>query len=230
MQPTHRHSASAADLASIGLGAGLTAPSPEVIDEIERARVVDSLVAVAAAHGYGAVTVDRVLRHAHMSARTFYRLFDSLEDWGLAAYRLLAARLQAELELAHRREEDWPAAIRAAIAAALAFAAREPAAARFLAIEIQAGGNEARALQAESIDRLATGLREGRHLYPAAAQLHRLTEAVVVAGAVSLIGDRIRAGEAELLPSREPELVELALAPFLGAAEARRFARARARR
>ena len=204
---------------------GRTTFSPGIIDEIQRGRVIDSLAATAAEHGYGGVTVERILRHAHMSARTFYALFDDREACLLAAHRVLAARLQAGLEAAWQLEGDWPAKVRAALAAALAFALRKPAAAQFLAAEIQAGDRAARAAQAESIDRLAAKLSEGRRPYPAADGLNPSTERVIVAGLVALIGNRLLAGQVELLSDCEPELVELALAPFLGAGRARGFAR-----
>lgn len=206
------------------LPGGLTAPSPEIIDEFQRGRVVDSMVATAAEYGYGGVTVERVLRHAHMSARTFHALFEGLEDWARAAYGILAARLQADLVAAWRAESEWPAAVRAAIAGALAFAEREPLSARFLAVEILAAGPAGCALQADSIDRLAARLREGREHCPAATEPNRFAERVLIAGCVSLIGDRLLAGEP--LAPHEPELVELLLAPRLGLAEAGRSARA----
>jgi len=220
-----RPSRFADQVASLGLSTGLTAPSPEIIDEIQRGRVVDALAATAVEHGYAGVTVERVLRHAHMSARTFYALFDSLEDWGHAAYRDLGCRFQAALEAAWRREDEWPSAVRAAIAAGLAFAAKEPVTAQFLAVEVRAGGPEARALQAASIERLAAKLREGRSRCHGVAAPNRFAEWVLVAGLVSLVGDRLLAGRPHELPALEPELVELALAPCLGAEPARRLAR-----
>lgn len=160
-----------------------------------------------------------------MSSRTFYALFESKDDCLLTAYRFLAGQLEVKLDDAWQAEQSWPAKVRAAIAAALAFAAEDPAVARLLAVEVQAGDRAARAAQAESIDGLAAKLREGRRLYPAAAGLNRSTERVIVAGLVALIGNRLLAGQAERLSDCEPELVELALASFLGAGRARGFAR-----
>jgi AcrR family transcriptional regulator len=213
------------------------------MDEIQRARLFEAMcIAIVEEGGFGKMAVTDILDRAGMSNKTFYdyfdnkdacvlaaqrayALFDSLEDWGLAAYGILAARLQAALEAVCQLEDSWPAKVRAAIGAALAFAAREPAAAQFLAVEIQAGGPQARTAQVESIDRLAAGLGEGRDQYPAAAGLNPATEYVIVAGVVSLIGNRLLTGQAERLPDCESELVELALAPYLGAGKARPPAR-----
>ena len=144
----------------------------------------------------------------------------------LASYEVLAARLQAEMEVAWSRGEDWATGVRETIATALAFAVRELDAARFLAVEVQAGGPKALAAQAASVDCLAAKLREGRRLYPRAAGLNHYGEQILVAGAVSLVGNRLLAARADMLPALEPELVELVLAPYLGAERARGLAAA----
>ncbi len=199
--------------------------SPASLDDRQRRRAFDSLPALLAEHSYGALTVNHILQRIGMSSRTFYALFESKDGCLLTAYRFLAGQLEVKLDAAWQTEQSWPAKVRAAIATALAFAAEEPAAARLLAVEVQAAGRVARAAQAESIDRLAAKLREGRRLYPAAAGLNRSTETVIVAGLVSLIGNRLLAGQAERLPDCESELVGLALAPFVGAERARGLAR-----
>ncbi len=202
------------------LRAPTTLPA-EIADRSQRLRVFDSLAVVAAQYGYAATTVAGILRNAHMAPPTFSALFGSKEECFLAAHRAFAERLGLLLGAAWRTEEGWPAKVRAAIAAALAFAAEQPAAAHLLAVEVHAGPAAARAEQADSIDRLAGALREGRRFYPGAAGLNRFAEPVIVAGIASLIGNRLLDGEAERLPDLEDELVELALAPYLGAEPAR---------
>jgi AcrR family transcriptional regulator len=206
-----------------GLPGGFTVTSPEIVDEIQRRRIFDSLAAVTAERGYAATTIERILSHAHMAPLTFSAFFDGKDDCFLAACRSFADRLGVELDAAWQAEQSWPAKVRAAIAAALAFAAEQPAAARLLAVEVQAGPPEARAAQVESVDRLAAKLREGRRLCPEAAGLNPSTEPVVVGGIVALIGNRLVDGQP--LEGLGPQLVEFALAPYLGAGRARRLAR-----
>ena len=198
--------------------------SPGVIDEIQRARIVDSLIAVTAERGYGATSIDRLLLHARMAVRTFHTLFESKEDCLLTAYRVLASQVQDELAAAWDAGDQWPKKIRQVVAAALAYAAEDPAAARLLTVEVQAGGLDAQALYADSVDRLAAKLSEGRDRYPEPAALNQANERVVVAGLLTLIGNRLLAGEAELLPGCEAELTEIVLAPYLGRAQAHRIA------
>jgi AcrR family transcriptional regulator len=191
-------------------GAGL---APGVVDDVQRGRIFEALLAAAEDREIGEIAVNHILQHAGMSARTFHAYFETREDCLRAAYLAFAERLGAELAAAWAAQEAWPSA-------ALAFAAAEPLAARFLALGVLAAGPEALAAQAESIDRLAAKLREGRDRYPAAVDLARHTEWVLLAGLIALVAER--------LPELEPELVELALAPCLGVEKARELARSSA--
>lgn len=50
--------------------------SPEIIDEVQRARVADSLAAMMVDRPYGAISVAQILRDAHTTPQTFSALFD----------------------------------------------------------------------------------------------------------------------------------------------------------
>jgi AcrR family transcriptional regulator len=199
--------------------------SPEAVEQLQRWRLIDALVALSARQGYAATTISQIRAEVHMAAQTFAALFEDKDACLRGAYSALAAQLEADLDSAWQGEREWPRRVRAAIAAALAFAAAEPAAARLLAVEIQAGDAQARALQSESVERLAARLREGRDRCPEAAALNDLAETVLVGGIVALIGNRLLDGEAERLSDLEGELVELALAPCLGVEAAGELAR-----
>jgi AcrR family transcriptional regulator len=224
MTPQRRHPKPPSALRPPGSSRSPGTLGPEIVDEIQRARIVDSLIATAAEHGYGTVTVERIIRHAHMSARTFYALFEDREACLLAAYEASANELRAGLLAAWEVESRWPDKVRRAITAVIGFIVEYPNAARLLAVEIQAGGPKAQALQAESVDRLSAKLREGRRFRPTSVRLNASTEQTVIAGAIGLIGERLLAEPPDRLRACEPELVELALAPYLGRDEARQIA------
>jgi AcrR family transcriptional regulator len=178
---------------------------------------------VVAERGYGGLAVDHILLHAHMSARTFYALFDDKESCLRAAYEHFATQLQAKLLVAWEAGESWPDKVRAAIAAAIAFAVAEPNAAWLLAVEIQVAGPEMCAAQDDALHRLAAKLREGRDHYPEAARLNPRTEQFLIDGAVSIVANRLTDAQVDQLPGLESQLTELLLAPFLGPVEAHKL-------
>lgn len=192
-----------------------TPSGPQLVGEIQRKRVLDALRALLADGDLAELTLNRVLRRAGMSARTFHAYFEDLDDCLLALYRADADELEHDLRVAWRSAE-WPEKVRAAIAAALAFGERSPLAARFLATDAQAWGGRMAAAHAESVDRLGAKLAEGRERNAAAAGLNPLTERFLVAGSVALVADRLSAEAGERLATLAPELAQLVLAPYLG--------------
>jgi hypothetical protein len=60
---------------------------------------------------------------------------------------------------------------------------------------------------------------------PIGMRLSGTTDEVLVAGIVGLVGDHIRVGRVERLAELRSELVMLALLPYLGMEEARRWSR-----
>jgi AcrR family transcriptional regulator len=64
----------------------------EQLERLDRARVLDALVAAVAEQGYATTSVADVLVRGGLSRRTFYRLFDSKADAFFAAYDALLDR------------------------------------------------------------------------------------------------------------------------------------------
>lgn len=132
-----------------------------------------------------------------------------------------SARLEAAVLEACARHAEWPAKVAAGIYAALDRAVADPAAARILAIEPPLAETEERRRYARSIDRFAELLaaaapREQRH--PVS------NDRALVRALVTMVADHVRAGKLQRLPEIGPELVQLALLPYLGFAEAQLWA------
>lgn len=158
-----------------------------------------------------------------MSTKTFYDYFANKDDCVLAAHRFYAAQFEAELSEAWAASGDWVAKVRAALVALLAFGEAAPAQMRFLLVDAESAGSVVLVDRRRLADRLAAKLREARERDAAQADLSPVTEEMVIAAIAMPVGRRLLDGEP--LAGLEPELVEFALAPYLGRAEARRLAR-----
>jgi hypothetical protein len=108
--------------------------------------------------------------------------------------------------------------VRAGIATTLGFAVAEPDATRLLSIDVVALGPDGAKRMLDASNRLAALLFQGRDHGPGAGQLPELTEEALVGMIWTMIGTRLMCGEPERLAELEPQLVELALLPYLGAA------------
>jgi hypothetical protein len=117
-------------------------------------------------------------------------------------------------------QEEWPAQIAAGVCAGVDFAIANPGLARTLTIESHADidyGSRYEWL----IGRLAGFIRVRA---PAGTRLPASTDEALVAGIVGLVGDHLRIGRLERLAELRPELVLLTLLPYLGFADAQRWA------
>jgi hypothetical protein len=130
------------------------------------------------------------------------------------------ARLDTAILKACTAEAEWPARVAAAIYAGVDFAIANPAIARSISVYHGSQGDQL-SPYARMVERLTGFLRASA---PTQTRLPTSTDEALVAGIVGLIGDHIRIGRADRLAELRPELVLLTLLPYLGFAEAQRWA------
>jgi AcrR family transcriptional regulator len=197
----------------------------EFIVQNQRERIVTALVDTVAERGYNATTVANITKAASVSRRTFYEHFADKEACFLAAYEMVADHIATSMRAAAGSFDDWPQQVRASLATMLRFLAGEPELARLCMIEPVAAGGEIAARHRASMQSLVEILKAGRPEHGGARPLPEATEETLVGGIVSLIVREISAGRTDQLESLLPDLVELALGPYVGAEEAERLAR-----
>ncbi len=117
-------------------------------------------------------------------------------------------------------EGEWPAQVAAAIYAGVDFAIENPTVARALTIDAAAEADCMRRYE-RVIGRLAGFIQVKA---PRDSRLPGSTDEALMAGIVGLVGDHIRIGRLDRLAELRPELVLLTLLPYLGFAEAQRWA------
>jgi len=132
------------------------------------------------------------------------------------------AHLQVTILDACRRQETWPAKVAAGVGAAVDFAATQPETARMLTIQALIQRPDGGRRYVRMIEHFA-------ELLGAEAPRDRRrpisTEQALVGGVATTIADHIRSETPTDLRAEVPALVELVLVPYLGQAEARRWAR-----
>lgn len=190
----------------------------------ERERLVDAFTKVAAERGYAATEIDAVVAEAGLDGSAFGAHFRDKRQCLLAAYDHFFDRLIVEIEDAMDLGAPWPEQVKAGVTAALGFVIEGAGTARLFAIEALAVGPPAIERYSAAIERIVALLRLGRERSDVAAALPSLTEAVAVAGAVSLVTAALLAEEQAGLSELEPHLVEALLQPYVGSREAHRLA------
>jgi AcrR family transcriptional regulator len=197
----------------------------EFVARSQRDRLLDAMVQACAAEGYGDATVAAVITRAGVSRKTFYEHFRDRDDCFLVAYDTFLARFLERVIAAYQRPElEWPARVRAAIGALLAFLAREPAFAWMGIVEVLAADERAVERYRSAVNELAGLLDEGRGRLPNADEVPAETATMVIEGAAFLIRREILAGHTEELETLRPDITYAALVPYLGQDEALRQA------
>jgi AcrR family transcriptional regulator len=136
-------------------------PDDMGVSEVPRARILSAAVALVGEVGYARMTVARVLRLSGVSQETFYKCFEDLDECLLAAFEDAQGRIAATVVPAYRRERKWPAKVRAAVAALLTFAEREPAVSTFVFVGALGAGPKVLASRMQALERLKLAFEQG---------------------------------------------------------------------
>ena len=192
------------------------------VTENQRERLLNGVVEAVAEHGYNATTIGKIGEAAKISRRTFYEYFSSKEECFLAAYAMVDEHVHGSMLVAAGPAEPWPEQVRARLAALLGVLSGDLAVARFYLVEPLAAGGEIAARYRDAMQGLAATIRPQSPLSEMDVEVR---DQVLMGGIATLISRRLKSGGGAQLGELLPDLVELALAPYLGREEARRVAR-----
>jgi len=199
----------------------------EFVAHNQRERLIAGIAEAIAENGYSGTTIAHITSHAAVSRRTFYEHFSSKDECFVAAYDTVMAELRERVGRAFREQSEWPHAVRAGIAAMLAFLVAEPNLARLCMVEALVAGPVVVERYDSAIQSFVPYFQDGREgrSPEVLARLSPTTEEALVGGMMSLISRRIIAGRTAELESLLPDLVEFTLTPYLGSDEAAAVAR-----
>jgi AcrR family transcriptional regulator len=199
--------------------------SPEFVAQNQRQRLIAALTAVLYEVGYQKTTVSLIGQRAAVSKSDFYKHFESKDHCFLAAYDLAIERIRSQVRssCAEREAGEWAARVRDGVVSLVVLLSEDPPLARLALVEgLRAGRGVYDRYQA-AVESFVPYLREGAPRAPGGGEVPEATDEAVVGGIASLLGRRVLAGEVEQLGELIPDVLEFALTPYLGAAEARRI-------
>lgn len=136
------------------------------------------------------------------------------------AFGRLLGDLEASVAAACQSQEEWPAQVGAGIYAGVEFAIGNPAVVDAL-LMVETVEKASSSGYIGTIERLAQLISRDA---PERSRLPGTTDEALVAGVVGLVGDHVRVGRLEALEALRPDLVLIALLPYLGFDEARAWA------
>jgi AcrR family transcriptional regulator len=196
-------------------------PAPGALAAPQRERILDAVERLSAERGCAGASIEAIVKEAGVSSVTFYEYFAGKEECFVAAFDR-AVELAAD-ELARAAAGDpaagglsWPERIATGLRALIGLIAAEPERARLCLVEAQTGGPKLSAHFDTALDRVAAELREGRALETAPPDLPASHEEATAGSLAWLLRERLETGDAEAMEALYPELIDIALAPYLG--------------
>ncbi|MFT3924926.1 MAG: TetR/AcrR family transcriptional regulator [Myxococcales bacterium] len=185
-------------------------------EQDHRTRLIHAMVAAATERGYADATIADVVRHAHVSKRTFYEHFPDKESCFLAAYLAVAAELLARIATASAQETGIEERIVAAARAYFAALEERPQLTRTFLSDIHAAGPKALELRRRIHQQFADTLRhlvdaERVHL-PGVRPLSREMATAIVGGINELILLAFDEGRGERLHEVADAAIQLVFA------------------
>jgi AcrR family transcriptional regulator len=190
----------------------------DLIQAIQRERLIIAMLNAAAELGYLGTNVQDVIDRAGVSRPTFYEHFSNKEDCFLAAFDTSAERLRKDVEAAVSQGGSvWRDRIRFGLEALLRFATREPDTARTLVVEARAASSAAVQRRVDLLDGFARCLDEqARELLPEPPGQNGITASGIVGGLESLLYSRLCKQEYDQLESLLPSMMYFVVLPYEG--------------
>jgi AcrR family transcriptional regulator len=195
----------------------------------QRQRIFAATAELVAKRGYHGTSIDLITKTARVALSTFYEIFETKEDCFIAAFDQALAEARDELVAAVDPEQPWPEQISAGLEVFLELVIANPAKARMCLVEAQGAGPLLLDRYEAALNALAPKLREGRELAEGRKLPERAEEAII-GGMAWVLYQRIVRSEFDQVKALFPELLQIALRPYLGPAEAERLVEKQAER
>jgi AcrR family transcriptional regulator len=193
----------------------------------QRERIIDATAAIVAEKGLAGLTIPEIARRANVSHQTFYEMYPTKEDAFLGAQKVgLHQALGIAVQAYEAQGEDWPMGVAAGIRALLDYLASEPAHAHLTVVDTFAASPLAIEIRDTGLHAFAAYLQPGYH-YAASHSVPGIAPEAIAGGIWQVLHNHIEHERVEDISELAPQLVYVALAPFLGGKEAGRIARRR---
>lgn len=181
-----------------------------------RDRIAAAMIAMAGTHGYAETSVEMICERARTRRSHFDRCFAGKEDCFLSVHDEVAAEFCERVLAAYAGASSWHDRVWAAGWAAMRFFEEDVARARFLVVEVNGTGNGAQARRDRILQRLADILDGGREELEKPDSVSRCTAEIVAGAIYGTVLGRIESGCIERGEDFLPELVYMAVMPYLG--------------
>lgn len=182
-----------------------------------RKRVCEALVDLVLERGYERTTIADLIARAGVERAEFDRLFAGKEDCFMQAYQAYFVDvLESKVFAAYEAHDDWRDSLRAAAYQAARFIRDHPRTARFGSIEMMQVGPVAQAHREAQLHRMVDLIDAGRQELDDPDSVGRGVAEATFGSIYTISLRRIEEGHTDDIDSFVPELMYVAVRPYLG--------------
>jgi AcrR family transcriptional regulator len=193
----------------------------------QRRRLLRAVGELAAERGYSDVTVELIVKRAHVSYKTFYKHFRSKEECFVRLFEVACSATEKAIREALQPPDlSWSEEVVVALSTLVEAILAEPEMARAVIVESPTVGPAMTARYEQATKAFAPLLRAGREQNPRGSELPETIEDTLAGAVFWSAYQHLIVGEADALAEYLPVLTDLVLRTYLGPAEASRIARA----
>jgi len=191
-------------------------PAARAVADPARQRIVAATVFLIGARGFESVSVELICEQARTRRSHFERCFAGIEDCFLAVHDEVSAELCERVDASLAGADSWHDRVWAAGWAAMRFFGEDPTRARFLVAEVNGCGNGAQARRDRILHGIADVLDGGREQLEESGTVSRCTAEIVAGAIYGTVLAKVESGCLERGEDFLPELVYMAVMPYLG--------------
>jgi AcrR family transcriptional regulator len=191
-------------------------PAGRAVVDPARQRIVAATIFLVGSRGYDATSIEALCEQAGTRRSHFDRCFANKEDCFLSVHDEVSAEFCERVIGPYQSASTWHDRVWAAGWAAMRFFAEDPTRARFLVAEVNGTGSGAQSRRDRILQQIADLLDAGREQLDEPGSVSRCTAEIVAGAIYGTALARIEAGWVERGDDFLPELVYLAVMPYLG--------------
>jgi AcrR family transcriptional regulator len=205
-----------------GLASARDGLGPQLMGEIQRARILTAMVQISGEHDRENVTVAQVVKRAGVSRRTFYEIFIDRDDCFLRAFDDGIDRASRYVLDAYDPDARWAERIRTALTGLLSFLDVERGTGHLLIVGSLGAGSEALERRQSVLTQMITLVDEGRKESKVGTEPPLVTAEGIVGGVLSVLHSRLLEDTPRRLGELTGPLMSMIVLPYLGPTAARK--------
>jgi AcrR family transcriptional regulator len=184
-------------------------------------RICEALLELACTQGYGSTSLEEILERAGASREEFERLFGSMEECAIAVFDRFFEPANREVRVVFEQAGEWPASLRAASYWVAGWMEEHPLETRFAAVELLWAGEVAQARREAAIQSFVDLIEAGRGQAEDPDSVPPFAGEKAMGQLAHIVTKSLQHGKLDP-HGLVPELMYLAVLPYLGEEAARR--------